>query len=120
MTYIEHIRNFNDGQLAYFLNAIQPEITVFSLAMNWALSDNRNNGKNYSGPDPLSGLDGDARYLLGVLYKDYDKDMRDLDECRNESLDRLHDYASGNDLRRVMGLPTQERELPKAQEVTGG
>lgn len=118
MTYIEHIRNFNDGQMAYFLDAIQPEITFFSLAMNWALSDNRNNGKNYSGPDSLSGLSGDARYMLSVLYKDYDKDMRNLDECRNESLDRLYDYSSGNDLRRVVGLPQKERELAKAPEGT--
>lgn len=119
MTYLEHIRNFNDGQMAYFLNAIQPEITIFSLAMNWTLSDNRNNGKNYKGPDSLFGLSGDARYLLSVLYKDYDRDMRNLEECRSESLDRLHDYSSGNDLRRAVGLPTNERELPKAPEETG-
>lgn len=116
MTYLEHIRNFNDGQMAYFLNAIQPEITIFSLAMTRALSDKFCNGKDYRGPDVYFGLNGDARDMMATLYKDYDKTMRDLDECRNESLDRLHDYSSGNDLRRVMGLPTKERELKKAPE----
>lgn len=116
MTYIEHIRNFNDAQLAYFLNAIQPEITIFSLAMSRAISDKVNNGKNYNGPDRLSGLDGDARTMLSILRKDFDRQMRELDECRNESLDDLHDYASGNDLKRCMGLPMTERELPKAPE----
>ena len=116
MTYLEHIRNFSDGQMAYFLNAIQPEITIFSLAMERALSDNVNNGKNYKGPDSLFGLDGDARGMMSTLYKDFEKQMRDLEECRSESLDRLHDYSSGNDLRRVIGLPTKERELSKAPE----
>lgn len=116
MTYLEHIRNFSDGQMAYFLNAIQPEITIFSLAMSRALSDKVNNGKNYKGPDVYCGLSGDARYMMSLLYKDYDKDMRDLEDCRNESLDRLHDYASGNDLRRVVGLSQKERELAKAPE----
>lgn len=118
MTYLEYIRNFSDGQLAYFLNAIQPEITIFSLAMSRALSDKVNNGKNYKGPDSLSGLSGDARMMLSTLRKDFDKTMRDLEECRNESLDRLHDYASGNDLRRVIGLPEKERELMKAPVET--
>lgn len=116
MTYIDHIHNMNDAQLAYFLNAIQPEITIFSLAMSRALSDQINNGKNYKGPDSLSGLSGDARTMLSILLKDFDKEMRDLDDCRNQSIDELHDYESGNDLKRVMGLPTKERELPKAPE----
>ena len=114
MTYLDHIRNFSDGQMAYFLNAIQPEITIFSLAMDWALSDKVNNGKNYKGSDALFGLDGDARSMMSTLYKDFDKQMRDLEECRSESLDRLHDYSSGNDLRRVVGLPEKKRKLSKA------
>lgn len=116
MTYLEHIRNFSDGQMAYFLDAIQPEITLFSLAMNWTLADNRDNGKDYNGPDVYHGLNGDARDMMRILYKDYDKDMRDLEDCRNESLDRAYDYSSGNDLRRVAGLPVKQRELAKAPE----
>ena len=38
MRYIDHIRNMSDDQLAYFLNAIQPEITLWSLSMMRALS----------------------------------------------------------------------------------
>ena len=116
MTYLDHIRNFSDGQMAYFLNAIQPEITIFSLAMTWTLADGKRNGKDYNGPDVYHGLNGDARDMMRMLYKDYDKTMRDLEDCRSESLDRLHDYASGNDLRRVVGLPQKERELAKAPE----
>ena len=116
MTYLEHIRNFSDGQMAFFLNAIQPEITIFSLAMTWTLADGKHNGKNYSGPDVYNGLNGDARDMMRTLYKDYDKTMRDMEECRSDSLDRLHDYASGNDLRRAMGFPTKERELEKVPE----
>ena len=119
MTYIEHIRNFSDGQIAYFLNAIQPEITIFSLAMSRALSDKVCNGKDYKGPDVYFGLNGDARDMMATLYKDFEKQMRDLDDCRSESLDRLHDYASGNDIRRVVGLPEKKRELAKAPEDDG-
>lgn len=120
MTYIEHIRSMNDAQLAYFLNAIQPEIPIWSLAMSRALSDKVNNGKNYKGPDVYYGLSGDARYMMSLLYKDRDREMRDLEECRNESLDELHDYASGNDLKRLFGMPTTERELQKAPEDKNG
>ena len=39
---------------------------------------------------------------------------------RNQSLDDLHDYASGNDLKRALGHPElqRERELPKAPADT--
>jgi hypothetical protein len=42
--------------------------------------------------------------------------MKLMDEERNQSLDDLHDYASGNDLKRALGHPElqKERELPKA------
>ena len=42
------------------------------------------------------------------------------DEERNQSLDDLHDYASGNDLKRALGHPElqKERELPKAPADT--
>ena len=39
MRYIDHIRNMSDDQLAYFLNAIQPEITLWSLSMPSSLTD---------------------------------------------------------------------------------
>ena len=83
MRYIDHIRNMSDDQLAYFLNAIQPEITLWSLSMMRALSR---------------------------------KPYKVMDEERNQSLDDLHDYASGNDLKRALGHPElqKERELPKA------
>ena len=43
-----------------------------------------------------------------------------MDEERNQSLDDLHDYASGNDLKRALGHPElqKERELPKAPADT--
>jgi hypothetical protein len=111
MRYIDHIRNMSDDQLAYFLNAIQPEITLWSLSMMRALSR-----KPYKGVDALNGTNGDTRTLMSILYKDYDYEMKLMNEERNQSLDDLHDYASGNDLRRALGHPElqKERELPKA------
>lgn len=111
MRYIDHIRNMSDDQLAYFLNAIQPEITLWSLSMMRALSR-----KPYKGVDALNGTSGDTRTLMSILYKDYDYEMKLMDEERNQSLDDLHDYASGNDLKRALGHPElqKERELPKA------
>lgn len=111
MRYIDHIRNMSDDQLAYFLNAIQPEITLWSLSMMRALSK-----KPYKGVDALNGTNGDTRTLMSILYKDYDYEMKLMDEERNQSLDDLHDYASGNDLKRALGHPElqKERELPKA------
>ncbi len=76
MTYIDHIRNFNDGQLAYFLNMLHPNIMNFSLALKFAEDDkNGFNGKHYNGPDKLYGLGNDARGLLAILYRDYEQDM---------------------------------------------
>lgn len=111
MRYIDHIRNMSDDQLAYFLNAIQPEITLWSLAMTRALSR-----KPYKDVDTLNGTNGDTRTIMSILYKDYDYEMKRMNEERNQSLDDLHDYASGNDLKRALGhSETQkERELPKA------
>jgi hypothetical protein len=45
--------------------------------------------------------------------------MKLMDEERNQSLDDLHDYASGNDLKRALGHPEsqKERELPKAPQA---
>lgn len=84
MTYLEHIRAMNDGQLAYFLSGIQPEIELFALEMSRALSDNiYGNGKNYTGPDKLFGLNGDARSLLYIMYKDYDLEMKRIEDCYN-------------------------------------
>lgn len=42
--------------------------------------------------------------------------IKSLEQERNQSLDDLHDYASGNDLKRALGHPElqKERELPKA------
>ena len=111
MRYIDYIRNMSDDQLAYFLNAIQPEITLLSLSMMRALSR-----KPYKGVDALNGTNGDTRTLMSILYKDYDYEMKLMDEERNQSLDDLHDYASGNDLKRAVGHPElqKERELPQA------
>ena len=39
MRYIDHIRSMSDDQLAFFLNAIQPEITLWSLSMMRAYKD---------------------------------------------------------------------------------
>lgn len=100
MRYIDHIRNMSDDQLAYFLNAIQPEITLWSLSMMRALSR-----KPYKGVDALNGTNGNTRTLMSILYKDYDYEMKLMDEEQNQSLDDLHDYASGNDLKRALGHP---------------
>ena len=112
MRYIDHIRNMSDDQLAYFLNAIQPEITLWSLSMTRALSR-----KPYEGVDALNGTNGDTRTFMSILYKDYDYEMKLMDEERNQSFDDLHDYASGNDLKRTLGHPElqKERKLPKAE-----
>ena len=114
MRYIDYIRNMSDDQLAYFLNAIQPEITLWSLSMMRALSR-----KPYKGVDALNGTNGDTRTLMSILYKDYDYEMKLMYEERNQSLDDLHDYASGNDLKRALGHPElqKERELPKAPDT---
>lgn len=85
MRYIDHIRSMNDGQLAYFLNMLQPEIELWMLAMDRALSDNLKhaNGKDYTGPDRLYGLNGDARDLLWIMYKDFDLDKQRIEDCYN-------------------------------------
>ena len=72
--------------------------------------------KPYKGVDALNGTTGDTRTLMSILYKDYDYEIKLMDEERNQSLDDLHDYASGNDLKRASGHPElqKERELPKA------
>ncbi len=72
--------------------------------------------KPYNGTDALNGTNGDTRTIMSILYKDYDYEMKMMDEERNQSLDDLHDYASGNDLKRALGHPElqKERELPKA------
>ena len=111
MRYIDHIRNMSDDQLAYFLNAIQPEITLWSFSMMRALSR-----KPYKGVDALNGTNGDTRTLMSILYKDYDYEMKLMDEERNQSLDDLHDYASGNDLKRALGHP----ELQKKRDIVSG
>lgn len=77
MTYLEHIRQMNDGQFAYFLNMIQPEIELFVLAVQ------RAEGYNYSGPDSLCGLNGDARSLLWIMRKDYDLELKRIEDCYN-------------------------------------
>lgn len=77
MTYIEHIREMDDAQLAYFLNTIQPEIELFMLAVE------RAEKYHYSGPDPLHGLNGDARTLLYIMQKDYDLELQRIEDKYN-------------------------------------
>ena len=78
MRYIDHIRNMSDDQLAYFLNAIQPEITLWSLSMMRALSR-----KPYKGVDALNGTNGDTRTLMSILYKDFDYEMKNRTQYIN-------------------------------------
>ena len=105
MTYLEHIRTMSDDQLAYFLNMIQPEITLWSIAMERALKK-----KPYDGLDALKGTNGDTRRIMSILYKDFDYEMKLMDEEINQSMEDLHDYAYGNDLKRAMGLPETPRK----------
>lgn len=77
MTYLEHIRNMDDAQLAYFLNTIQPEIELFMLAVE------RAEKYKYTGPDTLHGLHGDARTLLWILRKDYDLELQRIMDMYN-------------------------------------
>ena len=77
MRYIDHIRQMNDGQLAYFLNSIQPEIELWMLAME------RAKAYHYEGPDVYHGLNGDARSLMHILYKDFDLEMQRLNDKYN-------------------------------------
>jgi hypothetical protein len=76
--------------------------------------------KPYKGVDALNGTTGDTRTLMSILYKDYDYEMKLMYEERNQSIDDLHDYASGNDLKRALGHPElqKERKLPKAPSDT--
>src|SRR5690606_32817994 len=102
----------SDDQLAYFLNAIQPEITLWSLAMMMALSKTP-----YKGVDALNGTNGDTRTLMSILYKDFDYEMKLMDEERNQSLDDLHDYASGNLKATVQDSVTANLEQTDIQEI---
>ena len=77
MTYIEKIRQMDDGQLAHFINGIQPEIELWMLAMERALR------YHYEGPDVYHGLNGDARSLMHILYKDYDIELQRLEDKYN-------------------------------------
>ena len=76
--------------------------------------------KPYKGGDALNGTNGDTRTLMSILYKDYDCEMKRMDEERNQSIDDLYDYSIGNDLKRALGYPElqKERELPKAPSDT--
>lgn len=77
MTYIEHIRALSDGQLAHFLNGLQPEIELWMLALERAES------YQYSGPDVYHGLNGDARSLMHIMYKDYDLELKRIEDKYN-------------------------------------
>lgn len=85
MRYIDHIRQMNDGQLAYFLNMLQPNVEMWMLAMERATSDNNavSSGKGYTGPDKLYGLNGDARELLWIMYKDFDLELQRVKDGYN-------------------------------------
>lgn len=90
MTYLEHIRKMDDGQFAYFLNTIQPEIELFMFAID------RAEKYKSSDIDPLCGLNGDARTLLYIMKKDYDLELK-----------RIHDkYNPGHH------LPWEEEKHP--------
>ena len=77
MTYIEHIRAMDDAQLTYFINFIQPEIEL------WTLAFDRAEAYHYKGPDVYHGLNGDARSLMHLMYKDYDLDKQRIRDCYN-------------------------------------
>lgn len=77
MTYIEHIRNMSDGQLAHFINGLQPEIELWMLAME------RAENYHYEGPDVYHGLNGDARSLMHIMYKDYDLELQRINDKYN-------------------------------------
>lgn len=77
MTYLEHIRNMDDGQFAYFLNTLQPEMELFMLAVE------RAEKYRYEGPDSLHGLNGDARSLLWIMRKDYDLELKRIEDKYN-------------------------------------
>ena len=77
MTYIERIRKMTDAQLALFINALQPEIELWMLSMERALN------YHYDGPDVYHGLNGDARSLMHIMYKDYDLEMQRIEDKYN-------------------------------------
>ena len=77
MTYIDHLRNMSDEQIAHFINGIQPEIELWMLAFERAMN------YRYDGPDAYHGLNGDARSLMHILYKDYDLELQRLEDKYN-------------------------------------
>lgn len=77
MTYIERIRQMTDAQLALFINALQPEIELWMLSMERALN------YHYDGPDVYHGLNGDARSLMHIMYKDYDLEKQRIEDKYN-------------------------------------
>ena len=85
MRYIDHIRQMNDGQLAYFLNLLRPYIPHWTLALTRAESDSIPDNGKHPDADPLYGLNADARLLLSqVLYADYEEDMKDIENSSNK------------------------------------
>lgn len=85
MRYIDHIRQMNDGQLAYFLNMLRPYIPNWTIALERAESDSIPDNGKHPGIDPLYGLNADARRLLSeVLYADYEEDIRDIENSHNK------------------------------------
>ena len=77
MTYIERIRKMTDAQLALFINTLQPEIELWMLSMERALN------YHYDGLDVYHGLNGDARSLMHIMYKDYDLEKQRIEDKYN-------------------------------------
>ena len=96
MTYIEYIRQMTDGQLAHFINGLQPEIELWMISMERALS------YRYEGLDVYHGLNGDARSLMHIMYKDYDLELKRLNDKYNPGHhvpweDEKHPYVGRHD-----------------------
>ncbi|MDO4648210.1 MAG: hypothetical protein Q4B26_06120 [Eubacteriales bacterium] len=83
MTYFEYIRSLSDEDLAYFIDFIQPEITLISLAMERTLKGRGTRDKWDPSSASTCRLDGTRRRMYFTLNQDFDQLMHDLDNEEN-------------------------------------
>ncbi|MDO4647190.1 MAG: hypothetical protein Q4B26_00970 [Eubacteriales bacterium] len=83
MTYFDHIRELSDEDLAYFLDFLQPEVTLIALAMERTLKAKGSRDKWDPENEATCQLTGTRRNMYFALKKDFDQLMNDLDNEEN-------------------------------------
>ncbi len=83
MTYFDYIRSLSDEDLAYFIDFVQPEITLFALAMDRTLKGKGTRDKWDKSNEATCRLNGTRRKMYFTLKRDFDKEMEDINNDVN-------------------------------------